>query len=292
MNQAIIRASLSDLEKELEKARGAKDQIEQEARRSSVEGGGYENAEETLAYYINQLCERILIVLEAADLPSTRTRLMEKWSGLAPERTIYHDEYDYAENKAYEYLSLVIDSLRSAASNERSTGHAHELSQLETILRKTPALLRRRNITPTGELDVQREMHDYLSAYFTEYRHPIRITGIIRDFEPDAGIRNLKTAIEFKYAASESELSKALGGVFEDVSGYAGSLDWTTFYTLIYQTEPFESEDRFQSEMTRAGIITWKTILVTGGGSRRKKSKVPAKLTKTPSVQIAGSESA
>jgi hypothetical protein len=76
--------------------------------------------------------------------------------------------------------------------------------------------------------------------------------------------------------ASQQELSKALGGVFEDANGYSGSKDWTTFYTLIYQTEAFESEDRFKSEMTRAGLITWKTILVTGQGRRERKIKKDA----------------
>jgi hypothetical protein len=115
-------------------------------------------------------------------------------------------------------------------------------------------------------------MHDYLGAFFTEYKHPVHITGIIKDFEPDCGIRNLKTAIEFKYAATKEEVSKALGGIFEDLSGYSGSLDWVNFYSVVYQTEPFESEDRFKSEITRAGSFTWKAILVTGAGSRKKKT--------------------
>lgn len=49
----------------------------------------------------------------------------------------------------------------------------------------------------------------------------------------------------------------------------AGSLDWTRFYSVIYQTEAFESEDRIRSEMARAGtLMTWKAILVTGAGAR------------------------
>ena len=39
-------------------------------------------------------------------------------------------------------------------------------------------------------------MHDYLSAFFPEYRHPVRINGVIRDFDPDGGIRNLGAAID------------------------------------------------------------------------------------------------
>jgi hypothetical protein len=80
----------------------------------------------------------------------------------------------------------------------------------------------------------------------------------------------LKAAIEFKFADTREEVSQALGGIFEDVAGYSGSLDWIRFYSVIYQTEAFESEDRIRSEITRAGVLTWKGFLVTGSGTRRK----------------------
>jgi hypothetical protein len=62
-----------------------------------------------------------------------------------------------------------------------------------------------------------------------------------------------------------------MGGIFEDVSGYSGTLDWTRFYTVIYQTKAFESEDRIKSELARAGtLLTWKALLVTGAGAHKK----------------------
>jgi hypothetical protein len=115
-------------------------------------------------------------------------------------------------------------------------------------------------------------MHDYLGTFFTEYRHPITILGITNDYRPDGGIRNLKTAIEFKYAATHGEVAQALGGIFEDSRGYSGSLDWTRFYSVIYQTEAFESEDRIRAEISRGGI-TWKAIIVTGSGSRPRRAR-------------------
>jgi hypothetical protein len=119
-------------------------------------------------------------------------------------------------------------------------------------------------------------MHDYLAAFFTEFKQSVKIHGVIRDFKPDCGVRNLRAALEFKYAATKDEVSRAVGGVFEDISGYAGSSDWNRFYTVIYQTEAFESEDRVRSEMTRAGALTWKAFLVTGAGIRGRYKKTPA----------------
>ena len=148
-----------------------------------------------------------------------------------------------------------------------------ELSRLDTLLRNTAVLVHRRQMTPQGEMDVQNVMHDYLEACFPHYRNPIEIAGIIRNFKPDGGVRNLKTAIEFKFATTHAEVATALSGIFEDVSGYSGSLDWTRFFSVVYQTEPFESEDRFKAEKARvAGALSWTPILVTGGGARRPKA--------------------
>ncbi len=272
MDASRIRAALSDLEHELERARGVKTQIENEATGRPTEGGSYEDPQAALGTILWRMHEVLLVVLEAAGLPDTRSRLVEKWAQFEKEKEIgratYDEQYDYVESKPYEYLSVLLDGLRGASGDDRSPSDSFELAQLETILRRTPVLVHRRGKVPARELDVQEVMHDYLEAFFIQYKHPLKIPGIVRDFEPDGGVRNLGAAIEFKFAATRAEVSHALGGIFEDVSGYAGSRDWTRFYSVIYQTAPFESEDRIRSEFTRAGAITWKAILVTGVGQR------------------------
>jgi hypothetical protein len=54
----------------------------------------------------------------------------------------------------------------------------------------------------------------------------------------------IKAAIEFKYAAKEDEVARAIGGIFEDVSGYTGSRDWNRFY----QEKEIESKTRHCQE--------------------------------------------
>ncbi|PYV68751.1 MAG: hypothetical protein DMG96_35705 [Acidobacteria bacterium] len=98
------------------------------------------------------------------------------------------------------------------------------------------------------DMAVQLVMHAYLAAFFVEFKKTVTIDGIIRDFKPDCGIRNLRAAMEFKYAATRKEFSRAIGGIFEDISGYKGSLDWNRFYTVVYQTEAFESEERVKAD--------------------------------------------
>lgn len=272
MEERRIRASLATLETQLERAREARNQIESEIAQGGYSGPGSENPEKTLVFHLEYIYNFLTVILEAAGLIESRRRLIEQWAAFEKngglKQTQFHPEFDYLESKPFDYLSTIIDGLRASTGEELGAEATYDLAKLEVLLKKTPVLVRNRGVTPMREHDVQAVMHDYLGTFFTEFRKSVQIPGIIKDFNPDCGIRNLKAAIEFKYAASADEVSRAIGGVFEDISGYAGSSDWTRFYTVIYQTEAFDSEDRVRSELTRAGALTWKAFLVTGAGSR------------------------
>jgi hypothetical protein len=279
MDPIPIRAALSDLERALDSARDARYQIECErTNRRSV--GGFEEPELALPGILNQIKETLLVVLEAAGLSQTRERLLQKWTEFEKKggigKTDYDGRFDYLESLPLSFVEQMIDNLRACAGEAISTKDSHDLALLERLLRNTAVLVRKRKIKPKKERDVRDVMHDYLEASFTEYRRDVRIHGIVRDFNPDGGVRNLKAAIEYKFADSQREVAKAIGGIFEDISGYSGSLDWIRFYSVIYQTEAFESEDRIKSEMTRAGtLVTWKTFLVTGAGERPRGASMP-----------------
>jgi len=278
MDPAPIKAALSELERSLASARDARYQIECEQGNFEHRGGGFEDPEVALPYILNGIEETLLFVLEAAGLPQTRQRLLDKWAYFEKNggigKTKYDHQFDYLESQPFSFVEKMIDNIRALAGEAISTKDAHEVALLETMLRKTPVLVRKRGVQPQDEKDVRDIMHDYLEAAFTEYRRNVNIHGIIRDFKPDGGVRNIKSAIEFKFAGTHAEVTKALGGIFEDVSGYAGSLDWTRFYSVIYQTQAFESEDRVKSEMARAGtLMKWTSILVTGSGARPRKTR-------------------
>jgi hypothetical protein len=268
-----IKAALSDLERDLESARDARYQIECE-KGGRPPKGGWEEPEAALPSVLNGLHETLLVVLEAAGLCESRQRLLEKWTYFEQQggigKTDFDSQFDYLESKPFDYLDRLIGSLRSLAGEGLQPGDSYELAMLENMLRKTPVLVRKRGVDPKSEKEVRDVMHDYLGATFTEYRPDVTIPGVIRDFKPDGGVRNLKAAIEFKFADKPEEVARAVAGIFEDISGYSGSQDWTRVFSVIYQTDAFESEDRITSEMTRAGT-KWKTLLVTGAGARPKR---------------------
>lgn len=272
MDPTPIKAALSELERALDSARDARHQIECE-HTGSRSIGGFEEPRLALPVILDQIQETLLVILEAAGLSQTRERLLQKWAEFDKNggigRTNYDPRFDYLESQPLSFVEQMIDNLRACAGEAIPTKDAHELALLEKLLRKTPVLVRKRNLEPKNEKQVRDAMHDYLEATFTEYRRDVSIPGIVRDFKPDGGVRNLKAAIEFKFAVSQKEVSRAIGGIFEDISGYSGSLDWIRFYSVIYQTQAFESEDRIKSEMARAGtLMTWQAILVTGAGAR------------------------
>jgi hypothetical protein len=277
VTSVVLRDALGELDRQLEQLRDVRQQLEAEAGHTTYRGGGWEEPAEVLPHLLTRLYETLLVLLEVVQLPQTRERLVQEWQGFTKREggvgyTEYDPRFDYMESKPLTYLETLVDSLRIAAGQGIKQGDAFELAQLERLLRRTAVLVKSRGVVPQGEIDVQRVMHDYLDACFTEYHHPVSITGVLTRFEPDGGVRNLQAAIEFKYADTETELKTALRGIFEDISGYSGSKDWTRFYTVIYQTDSFEAEDRFKAEMTRAGTNTWTPILVTGKGNRQRKS--------------------
>jgi hypothetical protein len=281
VNPSIVKDALGGIERDMGQVREIMYQIDADVRGVGHDGvghdGGWRDTKQALRYFLEHLYETLLLLLEASGLPETRSRLVGRWREFEKARggvgaTTYDPEFDL-QSKPFSYLENLVDGLRSLVRQGGSPVEAFELARLESILRKTSVLVRNRGLTPTGEIDVQRLMHEHLAAFFTDYTHPLHISGVIRNFEPDGGIRHLAAAIEFKFADTKAEVGRALSGIFEDISAYKGSSEWSHFYTVVYQTESFESEDRFKSEMTRVGALDWTPVLVTGSGSRGRRSR-------------------
>jgi hypothetical protein len=151
-----------------------------------------------------------------------------------------------------------------AVSETISSEEAWTLGRLEAMLRDTPGLVHRRQNPPAKEADLQKIMHDYLSACFPDFTHNPSIAGALKNFNPDCGIRTVGAAIEFKFVHTKKEIPVAFSGIAEDTAGYRGSKDWTRFYSVIYQAEPFMLESQLRSELKRIGAPNWEPIVVNG----------------------------
>lgn len=153
-------------------------------------------------------------------------------------------------------------------NNELESVNSHFL--LERILRGTPKILEDRSIIPKNEAEVRKEVYNLLIHVFPDTVREFPIVKISKSYKPDIGIKSLKSAIEYKFIDSLTELKTAIGGIFEDIHGYDGSKDWTTFYAVFYMTKSFLTSDQIEAEFKLANVPNnWKLIAVTGDGKRK-----------------------
>ena len=281
MNIAVVKNAIGWLDKLLSKAKEALWNVERDVFGDPGYGdaGGYEYPRDAMGAFIGELQSVLLVILEAADLPWTRASLVETWpkflEGGGLKHTIENPEYQTCESPALTHLERIVEGLRLAVSESITSEEAWTLTRLEAILRDTAVLVRRRKIVPGSESDLRAIMHDYLEAFFPGFTRVPQISGAIKNFKPDCGIASVGAAIEFKIVHTEEQVTVAFSGVAEDPAGYRGSKDWTRFYAVFYQAEPFMSEDHLRYDLMRMGAAkTWTGIVVNGPiKSNTKKSK-------------------
>jgi hypothetical protein len=147
--------------------------------------------------------------------------------------------------------------------------------KFERILINTPKIIKDRDMDPKNEAEVRKCVYDLLIHIFPDTVREIPVSHVTKTYKPDIGVKSLKCAAEYKYADSDTEVKKSIGGFYEDMKGYAGSEDWKFFYAVIYMTDAFFTEDQIKAEFDATGVENnWKPILVIGKGQRAKKKKV------------------
>lgn len=150
--------------------------------------------------------------------------------------------------------------------------HTNSTILLEQILKGTPKILTDRNVDPSNEADVRNEVYKVLIHVFPDTVREIPIAKVSKTYKPDIGIKKIKSAIEYKFVDSEQEAKTAIGGIFEDIQGYEGSEDWTTFYAVIYMTDHFLTPFQIEEEFKLSKVPhKWKPIIVFGKGHRKRK---------------------
>jgi hypothetical protein len=286
MNTTVVQNAIGELERQLSKARDALTQMEAERHGypEYLPHIGYENPEEALAGHLDELEESLMIVLEAAEMRETRASMSAAWTAFKKvpkglKTVVDDDEHQYTYSPPLTYLDRTLQSLRICIDKGLSGREAAELERLEWILGGTAMLVHRRGDFPSGELKLQPIMHDYLSAAFPDFvKHP-RISGGLKNFGPDCGIRGLGAAVEFKIVHTREAVATAISGVIEDIGGYRGSKNWTRFYSVFYQSHPFMTEAQVRKELQRAGGTAW-TPIVVNGLTKPKQAKKQAAMKK------------
>lgn len=241
-------------------------------------GDGYTELESDLqmrlTWHLTSLGRQMPVLLEFAGLTATRSDFLTAWKDFGEKvghtETLATSEDVYLVSRPLELLEEIVRVLRGDSEAGIGEGQAAQLQTLEYVLRSTPQILRTRGVHPTKEIDVQRVLESHLEFTFSDYTKQLTLPKGLKSFKPDGAIPSLEAVIEFKFIDSERAMPIALSGIMEDISGYGGSKDWRHFYSLMYQTEPFVSEERFRGSLRLSGnAAQWRTIVVTGpGGSK------------------------
>ncbi len=141
---------------------------------------------------------------------------------------------------------------------------------LERVLRGTPKIITDHDLDPKNETMIKSEVYKHLIHIFPDTIKDLNIFKTLKTYKPDLGIRRLKIAIEYKFADSLQELKTSIDGIYTDLIGYDGSEEWTTFYSVIYLTDHFMTEDQILQDLNFDKLKhNWKLILVHGRGARR-----------------------
>ena len=226
--------------------------------------------EERLADQIRSLYVHVAFALEGLDLPSLLAEFKEGFEPFRKEPTVLSTDWlGEPYPRALIYLGDYVAALRAGAGKREEP--LDGLQQLERILRGTPKVIRDRKIAPHNESAVRNAMYELLVHPYPDTVRDVPIAKVTKVYKPDIGIRSLKAAVEYKFVDSEKEAKRAIGGVYEDVKGYAGSDDWLFFYAVFYLTAAFLTQAQLEAEFRLSGVNhSWKPILVSGAGGRKR----------------------
>jgi hypothetical protein len=229
---------------------------------------------------LKELGEKIPIYLELIGVIETRVWFLEEWAKLSDKLStvdwIHAEENEWNESKPYELIKLLFETLSMPYGFKEDVDYSlkSRLEILEYALRSTPKLLKDLALLPKSEHDVQKPLFIHLENTFKDFTKKIAISKPIKSFIPDCGIIDLRTAIEIKFCNDKQEVKTAISGINEDINGYSCSRDRTRFYSLIYMTGPYCTEERFVRSLKLDGLdFNWTILLVTGEGSRSRSVK-------------------
>jgi len=228
--------------------------------------------EEALQDHVRSIQVRLEFAYEALGLTSLLTAFH---TGFEPHRehltAVYISALGSPYSPSLDYLGTYFRPLQASVPAHQDAGTVAEIQRLERILLGTPKLVKDRGLEPQNEKDVRKAMYDLLIHPYPDTVREIPISKQSKVYKPDIGVPSLKAAVEYKFADSEKELKKALGGIYEDVGGYGGSEDWKTFFAVIYTTEPFLTQAQVDAEFKMSKVDrSWKPLLVVGRGARKK----------------------
>jgi hypothetical protein len=239
-------------------------------------------ADERLTLLVARAVRRLRIVYEVIPLPSLMTEFDAALTACPSDKPIdyFAHDTDYPFSPMTELVKERLADLEPLVSNTSPVRAERRLAA--RIVDQIAHLMARRGIVPSKEHDVQGELYFALLAAFPDVIREPSVPQPTKVYKPDFGISSIGMAIEAKYLDDPKHVGTILGGIYEDMKGYAGS-EWDVFLAVIYQTGAHVSQAVLDAEAQKVGTPkSWRITLVTGAGA--PKPVKPAKPVKPPST--------
>lgn len=140
------------------------------------------------------------------------------------------------------------------------------VTYLERVLRNTQVIINETNAKPTTEPQVYKAVKFVVQSVFPSALEPT--SGFFKSFKnynPDILVPEIHTAVEYKYADTETKLKNQIDQVVADTKGYTGDTNYEIFYAVFYVTDDFWGIDKFETVWKEMEFPkNWKGIYIVG----------------------------
>ncbi|MEZ4653751.1 MAG: hypothetical protein R3E12_09205 [Candidatus Eisenbacteria bacterium] len=178
------------------------------------------------------------VISEHSNDPGRLIQLEGPWEG----------EYAYANE-----LQTRIDAIVFAiAEDDFQTPVApRAYGDLLRLLRGLENGLTKLAEAPKDETEFHQFVEAVLACRFAELQTKPAISTPLKNFEPDTGVPEATTLIEYKYLRKRSEVARAVDQIFADVAGYS-SREWKRIVIVVYETGRFATLASWRKQLATA----------------------------------------
>lgn len=231
---------------------------------------GLMEEQDALNYYVDKVFRDVQILAERLGLQAYRKDISKDRRSFSDLSLVTldsdHNHFSPALRRAINHFS----SLETMVLGRELTG----VGVFRTVLQNTNRIIDAQKLIPRNEADVRAAIRQVLRFAFGDIRHEIPLPKTLKTYKADIGVPAIMAAAEYKFATTKQAAKQHLDEVYADMKGYSGSVEYRTFFAVLYQTEPWFRQDEVEEEfrLVRAEL-SWTPVVVTGIGERNPRAK-------------------
>lgn len=230
-----------------------------------------------LEHLLIQAYRTMCVYLETAGLPAALADFKEEWKeykdGLSGLK-YWDSEPDFPYSPGITFLRNHLQVFEQIDND--TTVEQAQVQIIRRVVKNVAHIMAAGTNPPASEPDVQKALHAHLRVGFPDARREASVSQPTKTYKPDIAIDSLRSAVEVKFADSEEKAKTALGGLYEDIKGYAGDPAYTTFTAVIYMDGAYIPQDVVDAELRKVGVSKDWSIYVAVGASKEKVKKAKA----------------